>query len=127
MNKANCIWYKQLQETIVTINNFKQVQVSVGLHKNKNEIWRLFNVNMEHFAKHPKFLFFIPGVDQCHRKVKYNSVKETLYQLRTCYWIVRGRKFVKKFIAKCTTCKRHEGATDFISAAIATRFMVRNR
>ena len=127
MNAAKCIWYKQLKETIVTIKNFKQVQVSVGLYKDKNEIRRLFNVNMEHFAKHPNFLFFILGVEQCHRKVKYNRVKETLYQLRTRYWIVRGRKFVKKFIVKCTTCKRHEGATDFISVAIVTRFMVRNR
>jgi hypothetical protein len=120
MNKAKCLWYKHLQKTTATSKDFKQVQVSLGLYKDKNGKWRcggrLSNANIELSAKHPVLLpndhpFSILVVEECHREVKHNGVRETLCQLRTRYWIIRGRQFVKKVIAKCTTCKRYEGGT----------------
>ncbi|CAB4011584.1 Hypothetical predicted protein [Paramuricea clavata] len=40
-----------------------------------------------------------------------DGVRETLCEIRSEHWIAKGRQFVKKIIAKCTTCKRYEGGT----------------
>ena len=38
------------------------------------------------------------------------SVKETLTDIRTKYWIVKGRSLVRSTIHRCVVCKRFEGA-----------------
>ena len=38
----------------------------------------------------------------------HNGVRETLMQVRSKFWIVRGRQVVKKIISRCLTCKRRE-------------------
>ena len=37
------------------------------------------------------------------------GVKETLTEIRSKYWVVRGRQFVRKIIHKCVTCLKVEG------------------
>ena len=39
-------------------------------------------------------------VPEAHQIVKHDGVKETLAQLRSQYWIVRGRQYVRKIIAR---------------------------
>ena len=39
----------------------------------------------------------------------HGGVKETLAELRSNFWIVRGRYFVIKLLFKCTVCRRVEG------------------
>ncbi|XP_044174315.1 uncharacterized protein LOC122957942 [Acropora millepora] len=39
----------------------------------------------------------------------HNGVAETLVQLRSRYWIVKGRQTVKSIINKCVVCKKLEG------------------
>ena len=36
----------------------------------------------------------------------HGGVKETLTQLRSKYWIVRGRQFVRMLLSECKLCKR---------------------
>ncbi|CAB4041617.1 Hypothetical predicted protein, partial [Paramuricea clavata] len=72
--------------------------------------------NIELSARHPVFLpndhcFSTLLVEECHRRVMHNGVKETLCEICSEHWIAKGRQFVKKIIAKCTTCKRYEGGT----------------
>ena len=57
-------------------------------------------------------------IRQCHHAVLHNGLKETLAQVRTKYWIIRGRQIVKSVISKCTTCKRHQG-TPYSAPTIA--------
>ena len=45
----------------------------------------------------------------CHSKVMHRGVKQTLNEIRTNYWITRGRSFVKKVLSPCTLCKRLNG------------------
>ena len=52
-----------------------------------------------------------------HEKVYHNKVKDTLNELRSKFWIVRGRQLVKKVIHRCFLCKKLEGETIFIAAA----------
>ena len=46
---------------------------------------------------------------KCHDQVMHNRVAETLDQLRSRYWIVKGRQTVKSIINKCILCKKLEG------------------
>ena len=44
-----------------------------------------------------------------HERVLHNGVKETLTELRSRFWIVKGRSFIKKLIRQCVVCRRFEG------------------
>ena len=46
--------------------------------------------------KHP---FTRLVVNECHARVMHGGVKETLTQLRSKYWIVRGRQFVRMLLS----------------------------
>ena len=48
-------------------------------------------------------------VMDAHKYVLHNGVKETLTQLRSVYWLVRGRQFVRKLIHSCVVCRTLEG------------------
>ena len=48
-------------------------------------------------------------MEDCHRKVNHGGLRETLAELRSQYWITKGRQFVKKTLHRCVTCKRLEG------------------
>ena len=48
-------------------------------------------------------------VVQAHQRVYHDCVKETLTELRSEYWLVKGRQFIKKVVHDCTICKKLEG------------------
>ena len=48
-------------------------------------------------------------VRHCHNRVMHNGPKETLAELRSRFWIVKGRQLVRKIVHQCTTCKRIQG------------------
>ena len=45
----------------------------------------------------------------CPNKVIHNGVKETLCELKSKYWIVKGKQLVRKMLFSCTVCRRFEG------------------
>ena len=69
------------------------------------------------YAKHLIWLLtehhITTSVTDCHRRVIHNGVRETLMELRSCYWITRGRQVVKKEIYNnyCSVWGRHKGDT----------------
>ena len=64
-----------------------------------------------------RFPIFLPSdnhltaliTEECHRKVLHNGVKETLTELRSRFWVPKGRQVVRRVIARCSVCKRFEG------------------
>ena len=48
-------------------------------------------------------------VRQAHERVHHNKVEATLAQLRTKFWIMKGRQFVKRTLANCAVCSGYEG------------------
>ncbi len=48
-------------------------------------------------------------VTDAHLRVLHNGVKETLTELRSEYWLVKGRQYIRKVIHSCIVCKRQEG------------------
>ena len=75
---------------------------------------RFGNSDLVDFAKYPILLdsnhyFSILVVWSCHRRVMHGGVKETLAELRSTFWIVRGRFFVRRLLFGCTACKKFQG------------------
>lgn len=75
---------------------------------------RLSNSDLLYDTKHP--LLLDPKhhvceliIKDCHETVKHNGVRETLTQLRTRFWIIKGRSHMRKFIHRCCICRRFEG------------------
>lgn len=48
-------------------------------------------------------------VMDAHRRVLHDGVKETLTEIRSAYWLIRGRQFVRKLIYRCVICRKIEG------------------
>ena len=48
-------------------------------------------------------------IEDYHRKVLHSGVRATLAELRSRYWVPKGRQCVKKVLSKCVICKRQEG------------------
>lgn len=72
---------------------------------------RLGNTDLPYSTKHPILLNTKHHVTelivrQCHLSVKHGGVKETLTELRSSYWIIRGRNFVRKLLRQCVACRR---------------------
>ena len=45
-----------------------------------------------------------------HLRVCHNGVKETLTEIRSQYWIVKGWSLTKAIVHKCTGCRKYKGA-----------------
>ncbi len=48
-------------------------------------------------------------VRRAHERVIHNGVKETLTDIRSKFWIVKGRSFVRRILHQCVVCRRHVG------------------
>lgn len=70
--------------------------------------------NLSYSTKYPVIL---PGdhhlttlyVLQAHARVFHNGVKETLTELRSRFWVIKGRSVVKQILHQCHVCHKHEG------------------
>ncbi len=49
-------------------------------------------------------------VKKSHQRVRHNGTKETLTEVRSRFWIVKGRSLVRKLVRQCAICQRYEGA-----------------
>ena len=43
-------------------------------------------------------------VTDAHKRILHSGVKETLTEVRSSFWIVRGRQFVQSIIHECVVC-----------------------
>ena len=50
-------------------------------------------------------------IRRCHKKVLHYGVKSTLVELRTKFWVPKGRQVVRKVLNQCVTCKKLEGTS----------------
>ena len=75
---------------------------------------RLANADIPYSTKHPVLLprdhpLTSMIVREAHNRVRHNGVKETLTDIRTKFWIVKGRSLVRSVIYHCVVCQRFEG------------------
>ena len=115
---AETLWLKEVQASLVNQPGFKMWHQQFGLFLDGHGVWRcggrLTNADIPPIAKNPILLnsqhyFTTLIVREAHSRVMHNGVKETLTELRSRYWIIRGRSFVRKLIHQCVICRRFEG------------------
>ena len=115
---AKTLWIKHAQQFICQDVKFKQMQISSGLYKDDSEVLRcsgrIQNSLLPYSIKCPvlllkKHYFTRLVILDCHEKAFHNKVNETLTQLRSEYWVVKGRQAVKEGVGKCVMCKKLEG------------------
>lgn len=113
--EAERLWVKSAQKTFT---DFKTLAKQFNLFKDEGGVWRcggrLANAELPYAVKFP---ILLPRshpitsliVKQAHEHVIHNGVKETLTEIRSQYWIPRGRSLTRKIIHQCVTCRRFEG------------------
>ena len=118
LHDAEKLWFKSVQAILKKENRFPQLRVSLNLVEDGDGLLRchsrMQNAPVDFNSRCP---ILLPEdnhiskliVMQCHNMVMHNGVRETLTQLRTKFWIVRGRQVVKKIISKCVVCQKIEG------------------
>jgi hypothetical protein len=123
---AENIWFKQIQLDLQHHPSFENWRKQFGLFWDKNGIircmGRISKANLPDETKHPILLNAKSKlteliVRESHNRVYHNGVKETLTELRSRFWIIRGRQFVRKVIHSCVICKKHEGKPYALPAA----------
>ena len=112
------LWIKEAQRCLTESGGFKTLEKQFNLFQDGDGIWRcggrFSSADVPYNVKHPILLpkehhFTLLVVRRAHERVLHNGVKDTLNEVRSKFWIVKGRSFVKKVIHQCVTCKRFEG------------------
>ena len=118
LERARKKWIKHAQSEIAESKNFKQMQVSLAIYKDDDDLLRcggrLQRSKLPKTAINPLIL---PNkhritellIEEAHEAVFHNGVKETLTEVRSRYWIVKGRQAVNRSRRRCLLCKRMEG------------------
>ena len=113
--EAELLWIRSAQKTL---SDIKTLTKQFNLFKDDQGVWRcggrLANTEVPYATKFPILLpkshsIATLIVRQAHERVFHNGVKETLTQMRSKYWIPRGRSFTRKVLNQCVTCRRFEG------------------
>ena len=110
IQQALTYWLKVSQSCMPEMKNFQQWSKQYGLFQDGIGLWRcggrLDNSKMPQAAKHPILLnkehyLALLITRECHERVRHGGVKATLTELRSQYWIVRGRCFIKRILRGC--------------------------
>ena len=122
------MWIRQIQVSLPKMRDYKKVKESLSLFEDSDKIIRCHGrIEASPLPYDTKFPTLLPSdhhitrliVMQCHEDVIHNGERETLTQLRSRFWITKGRQVVKKIISKCTPCRKLEGKSYGIPAAPA--------
>lgn len=116
--RAELLWIRAAQVQLLQDPHFEKLKGQFGLFVDEEGVWRcggrLSKAEIPYGVKHPILLprqhhLTTLVVRRAHLRVLHNGVKETLTEVRSKFWIVKGRAFVKKCIHQCVVCKKYEG------------------
>ena len=109
------------QNILKMTSNFHKLSSSLGLFEDKDGVLRVkgrfANAATTYQEKYPIIIgngdrhFTRCIIWDAHEKVCHHGVESTLAEIRSTYWIVRGRKTTKSLLEKCVTCKKIQGRT----------------
>ena len=116
--RAKHLCIQSVQRELQSEPGYEKRAVSLGLYEDVEGIWRCKGrLGRAKLPFDKKFPIIMPRshhftellIRDAHNNVYHNGVKETLAELRSKFWIVKGRQIVKKLLKKCFVCKKLEG------------------
>ena len=116
--EAEQLWILECQRVVVAGKSFKHWQNQLDLFQDESGVWRcrgrIQKAAVLYSTKHQVLLhkdhhLSVLLVRSAHIRVLHNGVKDTLTELRSRFWIVKGRNFIKKIINQFLAWRRHEG------------------
>ena len=120
MDRAENMWVVSVQqeETRKNTNQTRNTVLNLGLFEDKDRILRcngrIKKSDLPYDVIHPIFLpydsyFTDLIVFQAHEIVHHQRIQPTLTQVRSRFWIPRGRQKVKSVIKPCRLCRIFDG------------------
>eukprot|EP00794_Sanderia_malayensis_P018426 gene18426-biopygen12365 len=117
MIMAEKMWIKDAQKLLRRSVDYEKMRVQLGVIESEGVLvckGRLENSDLEIDSRYP---IILPKehrlteliVLDCHERVHHSKVRATLAEIRSRFWITRGRQYVKKIIRPCFRCKLMEG------------------
>ena len=115
INDAEKIWIREIQEHVKKQKNYQDLTNQLGLYADKDHIirckGRMENASSNVETRSPILLPRDHSITQlivesCHKKVKHGGIKETLTELRSKYWIPKGRQLVRYILNRCVKCRK---------------------
>ena len=117
LNEAEIELMKSAQGELKKQGNFKQLVSELGVVEQEGIlrcVGRLVNSDLEFDARRP---ILLPRkhhltkliIRDCHERVHHSGVRATLAELRSKFWVPRGRQEVKGTLSECVTCKKLKG------------------
>ena len=116
MRNSHSLWVKANQVHLIQNAEYKQMAVQLNCKiENVNGFIRSYGrmkyANVPENTKAPILLstehyLSILIVLYCHCKVMHRGLKQTLNELRSNYWVTKGRNIIKKIIAPCVLCRK---------------------
>ena len=116
--EAELRWLIDCQQELKQQRNFVSLKQQLNLFLDPQGLWRcggrLSNADLPYSTKYPVLLHREHPITSlifkdAHLRVLHDGVKETLTEVSTKYWIVKGRSLVRKLIHHCVVCRRFEG------------------
>lgn len=121
VREAETVWIKAAQEVLKVQSNYSQLEVRLQIIEQDNILrcqGRLRHADLEIEAKNPRILPKHHKLTEliimfCHEQVHHCGLRATLAQVRSQFWVPRGRQTVKQVIKQCLVCTKHQGKPDF--------------
>ncbi len=111
-------WVKAAQRELKKRDDYQQLVKKFGLQRDQEGIvrckGRLEYSELHPDAKEPIILpkdhqFTVLQIKECHARVLHSGVRSTLAELRSRFWVLKGRQAVKNVLNRCVVCKKMEG------------------
>ena len=118
LTEAEVLWIQVSQRSLPNKRKFPQWKMQFDLFVVEDKLWRckgrLQHANLPWSTIHPILLdeehhLTTLIIRQAHEKVMHCGTKATLTELRSRFWIIRGRSVVRRTLRRCVVCRRHEG------------------
>ena len=116
--RAETVLIRSAQSRLPHEKCFPMWQRQFDMYLDDDKVWRcrgrLHHANVPPSAKHPVMLPRDHHLTRLivlnpHVRVQHSGTKDTLTEISSRYWIVRGQSLVRMLIWKCVVCRRIEG------------------
>ena len=116
ITSAEKLWIKDVQSTLTQSSSFKKTQNHLGIVEMEGILVCMGRLERSDLSSEAKYPIYLPKdhrfteliVEDCHLRVFHCMVKATLAELRSRFWVSKGRQFVKKVLKCCFVCRKHE-------------------